>query len=49
MNQYDVAGILRSYAERTAKAVSTQQLRRIVKNLKEILDLRSIRVSSDEE
>lgn len=49
MNQYDVAGVLRTYAERAAKAVSTQQLRRIVKNLKEILDLRSIRVASDEE
>lgn len=47
MNQYDVACILQSYAERAANAVSTQQLRRMVKNLKELLDLRSIRMDSE--
>lgn len=49
MNQYDVAGVLRTYSERAAKAVNTRQLRIIVKNLKEILDLRSIRVEEDDD
>ncbi len=48
MNQYDVAGILQSYAERAAKAVSTRQLRRMVKNLKELLDLRSIQMEDED-
>lgn len=48
MNQYDVAGILQSYAERAAKAVSTRQLRLMVKNLKELLDLRSIQMEDED-
>lgn len=49
MNQLDVAGVLRSYAERASKAENTKQLRKIIKNLKGILDLRTIRVEGIKE
>lgn len=44
MNQYDVAGLLQSYAERVRKAENEAQLKRQIKNLKKLLDLRTIRL-----
>lgn len=44
MNQYDVAGILRTYSEKCSKCDSTRKLKEIVKELKEQLDLRRIKV-----
>lgn len=49
MNQFGVALLLRYYAERAGKAENTKQLRKIIKNLKGILDLRKIRVEEIEE
>ena len=48
MNNYDVAGILHSYAEKAAKAQNTIQLRRIIRELKEELDLRKVRSNNDD-
>lgn len=47
MNQYDISGLLMTYSERARKAENTKQLRRIVKNLKELLDLRTIKLEGD--
>lgn len=47
MNQYDIAGLLMTYSERARKAENTKQLRRIVKNLKELLDLRTIKMEGE--
>lgn len=44
MNQYDVAGILRTYSEKCSKCDSTRKLKEIVKELKEQLDLRRIKI-----
>ena len=44
MNQYDVAGILRTYSEKCSKCNNTKKLKEIVKELKEQLDLRRIKV-----
>jgi hypothetical protein len=40
MDKYNIAGILRTYAERCVKAENDKQLREIVKRLKE--DLREV-------
>ena len=44
MNNFDVAGILRTYAEKAANAKSTEKLKEIVQDLKKELDLRKIRL-----
>lgn len=42
MNNLDVAGILRTYAEQAAQARNTEKLRDIIRELKQELDLRKI-------
>lgn len=42
MNNFDVAGILRTYSEKAANANSTEKLREIVRELKQELDLRKV-------
>ena len=49
MNEYEVAGILQTYAEKCTRARNTKHLRRMVKNLKEILDLRTIRKDEEDD
>ena len=44
MNKWDVAGIMKTYSEKAVKAESTKQLRMIVRELKQELDLRQIRM-----
>lgn len=44
MNNLDVAGLLRTYAEKARLAKNTEQLRDIIWNLKKELDLRKIRM-----
>lgn len=44
MNQYDVAGILRTYSEKCSKCDNTTKLKEIIKELKQQLDLRMIKV-----
>lgn len=41
MNQYDVAGILKTYSEKCSKCSDTK---RLIKELKSELDLRKVRV-----
>ena len=45
MNNLDVAGILRTYSEKAARAKSTEQLREIVREVKLVLDLRKVRMN----
>lgn len=45
MNQYDVAGILKTYAERAAKAQNTAQLKEIIRKVREELDLRKVKIT----
>ena len=49
MNNLDVAGILRTYSEKARLARDTEHLRDIVRELKEELDLRSIRMNESKE
>lgn len=42
MNQYDVSGILRTYSEKTRHAKDKEQLKDIIRELKQELDLRKI-------
>lgn len=50
MNKYDVAGLLKTYAEQVSmNGNSTEKLRNIVRELKEQLDLRRIRQTAEEE
>ena len=44
MNQYDVAGILRTYSEKCSKCENSKKLKEIIKELKQQLDLRRIKV-----
>lgn len=44
MNQYDVAGILKTYLEKCSKCSDTKRLKKLVKELKSELDLRKVRV-----
>lgn len=46
MNNLEVAGILRTYSEKAAKATDTKRLRKIVAELKQELDLRKVRVDN---
>ena len=49
VNKYDVAGILKTYAEQIAlNGNSTEKLRDIVRDLKEQLDLRKIHQPAEE-
>lgn len=48
MNKYDVAGLLKTYAEQVSmNGNSTEKLRDIVRDLKEQLDLRKIHQKED--
>ena len=50
MNKYDVAGLLKTYAEQVSmNGNSTEKLRNIVRELKDELDLRRLRQPTDEE
>ena len=42
MNQYDVSGILRTYSEQARHAKDKEQLKDIIRELKQELDLRKI-------
>lgn len=44
MNNLDVAGILQAYSQKARLATSTKQLRNIVSELKQELDLRKIKM-----
>lgn len=44
MNNFDVAGILLTYAERASKARDTKHLRKIIRGLKSELDLRKVKM-----
>lgn len=44
MNQYDVAGILKTYSEKCSKCENTQKLKETIKELKQQFDLRRIKV-----
>lgn len=44
MNNYDVSGILMTYSQHARNCKNTEQLRDIVRRLKEELDLRKIRI-----
>ena len=46
MNNLDVAGVLRTYSEKAAKAKNTDLLREIVRDLKQELDLRKIKMAN---
>ena len=47
MNNLDVSGMLKTYSEKARYATSTKQLREIIRNLKEELDLRKVKVEED--
>lgn len=47
MNNLDVAGQLRTYAEKAAKAKNTKQLKQIIRDLKEELDLRKVKMEDN--
>lgn len=47
MNNYDVAGILQTYAEKARKSNTTEKLRDVVRELKGQLLLANIRVEED--
>ena len=49
MNQWDVAGILTTYSEKAQKSETTKQLKKVIKDLKEELDLRKIKVEGEGE
>lgn len=42
MNKFDIAGLLTTYAEKAAKARSTEHLKQIIRELKGELDLRKV-------
>ena len=45
MNNLDVAGILSTYALQASAAKDTKHLRNIIRDLKEELDLRKVKMS----
>ena len=47
MNNMDVAGILRTYAEKARLSRDTEHLRECIKDLKQELDLRKIRMDRE--
>lgn len=48
MNNYDIAGILTTYSYHARNAKNTEELRNVVRRLKEELDLRKIRIEKEE-
>lgn len=48
MNNLDVAGVLRTYSEKARLAKNTDQLRCIVRDLKQELVLRNIKMEDEE-
>lgn len=48
LNNLDVAGILRTYSEKARLARDTERLRNVVRELKQELDLRKIRMEKEE-
>lgn len=42
MNQYDVAGLLKTYSEQCVKSTNTKDLKRFVRKLKEELNYSAI-------
>lgn len=48
MNNLDVAGILRTYAEKASHARNTKKLRQIVRDVKQELDLRRVKMEDKE-
>lgn len=50
MNKYDVAGLLRTYAEQVSmNGNSTEKLKSLVRELREQLDLRRIKQTSEDD
>lgn len=49
MDQFEVSCLLHTYAERVRFAENDKQLKKQIKNLKELLDLRTIRFKDDED
>ena len=49
MNNLDVCGILRTYAEKARLAKTTEQLKEIVREVKQELDLRKIHLNNPTE
>lgn len=49
MNLYDVAGELRTYAERAAKAQTSEDLKDIIRKVREAFDLRKIQIEKRED
>ena len=45
MNELDVAGLLQTYAFKAKSSKDTEQLRRIIRELKADLDLRKLRAN----
>ena len=49
MNQWDVSGISMTYSEKVIKSETTKQLKKVIKNLKEELDLKKIKFEGGEQ
>lgn len=49
MDNLDVAGVLRTYSEKAAKAKTTKQLKNILRDLKQELDLRKVKMAGEGE
>lgn len=49
MNNFDISGILKTYSEKAAKAKTTKQLRNILRDLKQELDLRKVKMVGEGE
>ena len=47
MNNLDVAGVLRTYSEKARLAKNTEQLRDVIRDLKQELDLRKIKMEEN--
>lgn len=45
MNQFDVAGLLRTYSEKASKATAETKLKEIIRELKKELDLRKVKLA----
>lgn len=44
MDNLDVSGILQTYSEKARRAKTTEQLRNIIRDLKQELDLRKVKI-----
>ena len=44
MNQFDVAGMLRTYSEKASNATTERKLKEIIRELKKELDLRKVKI-----